>query len=281
MKQLMISSALVAFTATASFADNAMFRAEADPMDVAVSQFIGQRVYSSDTAVAESGAEGAQQDWQDIGEINDVIVSRDGAVEAVLVDIGGFLGLGERQVAVDMSALKFVPDTATADDDSDYFLVMTAARSSFEQAPAYSWGAAAQHKMEEAAKSVRDAAAATATAVSTAANDAADTLRGQPMLVEGYQAVGVGDLSTEMLVGAKAYDTNDAHIGEVSGLIVNDQGVISHAIVDVGGFLGLGEKPVELALADLDILKETDGDDLRVYIGKSRAELDAMPRYTK
>ena len=41
-------------------------------------------------------------------------VGRDGAVDSVLVDIGGFLGLGERRIAVDMQAilveLRVVPE---------------------------------------------------------------------------------------------------------------------------------------------------------------------------
>lgn len=281
MKNLMISSALVAITATASFAEDAMFRAEANPMDVHMSEFIGQRVYSSEAAIEGTEANGIQDGWEDIGEINDVIVSRDGKVAAVLVDIGGFLGIGERQVAVDMNALRFVSDSATADDETDYFLVMNAARTNLEEAPAYSWGEAAQQKMQEVGTAVSDAATDTANAVSTALNDAKTSVTRQPMLVEGYQAVGPTELTADMLVGTSAYDANDAHVGEVSELILSDDGAVTHMIVDVGGFLGLGEKPVELSLGDIDILKETNGDDLRVYIGKTRAELEEMPTYKK
>ncbi len=46
---------------------------------------------------------------EDIGEITDVLVSEDGKVIAVLVGVGGFLGIGEKDVAVSMSALEFGP----------------------------------------------------------------------------------------------------------------------------------------------------------------------------
>ena len=59
---------------------------------------------------------GVQDGWNDIGEINDVILTRDGKVHAALVDIGGFLGLGERQVALGMENIRFVSDSATAAD---------------------------------------------------------------------------------------------------------------------------------------------------------------------
>ncbi|WP_260106204.1 PRC-barrel domain-containing protein [Phaeobacter inhibens] len=44
------------------------------------------------------------------------MLNRDGTVDSVLVDIGGFLGMGENQVAVDMKSVKFVADSSTAED---------------------------------------------------------------------------------------------------------------------------------------------------------------------
>ncbi len=41
-----------------------------------------------------------------IGELKDVLVDRDGKVAAVVVGVGGFLGLGEKNVAVDYSFIK-------------------------------------------------------------------------------------------------------------------------------------------------------------------------------
>lgn len=35
-----------------------------------------------------------------IGEINEVVLSKDGKVAAVVIGVGGFLGIGERKVAV-------------------------------------------------------------------------------------------------------------------------------------------------------------------------------------
>ena len=46
---------------------------------------------------------------ESIGSITDVLVSEDGKVNAVLVGVGGFLGIGQKDVAVSMSALKFGP----------------------------------------------------------------------------------------------------------------------------------------------------------------------------
>lgn len=46
---------------------------------------------------------------ESIGEINDVLVSQDGSINAVIIGVGGFLGIGEKNVAVDMSALQLGP----------------------------------------------------------------------------------------------------------------------------------------------------------------------------
>ena len=44
-----------------------------------------------------------------IGDITDVLVNERGEVIAVLVGVGGFLGIGQKDVAVSMSALEFGP----------------------------------------------------------------------------------------------------------------------------------------------------------------------------
>ena len=42
-----------------------------------------------------------------IGEINEVLVDKQGKVEAVVIGVGGFLGIGERSVAVPFNALQW------------------------------------------------------------------------------------------------------------------------------------------------------------------------------
>lgn len=46
---------------------------------------------------------------EDMGQIVDVIVKRDGQVRATVIDFGGFLGVGNRKIAVDWGALSFPP----------------------------------------------------------------------------------------------------------------------------------------------------------------------------
>ncbi|MBJ6126289.1 PRC-barrel domain-containing protein [Microvirga splendida] len=45
---------------------------------------------------------------ESIGDINDVIVDRNGQIMAAVVGVGGFLGIGEKDVAVPFNALEFM-----------------------------------------------------------------------------------------------------------------------------------------------------------------------------
>jgi hypothetical protein len=49
---------------------------------------------------------------EDMGQIVDVIVKRNGQVRAAVIDFGGFLGVGSRKIAVDWGALSFPPSGA-------------------------------------------------------------------------------------------------------------------------------------------------------------------------
>jgi hypothetical protein len=50
---------------------------------------------------------------QDMGQIVNVIVDHAGQPRAVVIDFGGFLGVGSRKIAVDWSALHFAPEGKT------------------------------------------------------------------------------------------------------------------------------------------------------------------------
>lgn len=304
MKNLLISTALLTATSTMAFADEQKFMTEADPMAIQASDFIGQNIYSTESGVENTSSNGVQDGWENIGEVHDIVLTRDGKIQSVLVDIGGFLGIGERQIAVDMNALKLVSDSATEQDDADYFLVMQANVSEFEDAPAYEHTAANDltNSVEQAAENTAAAAKETAADVKASAETAAAELGDaaentsedvqqmadeatdgdmarEPMMREGYAQLDSNDLTTEMLTGARTYDTKDEWIGEVSELVLNDKGELTHAIVDVGGFLGIGEKPVKLDLNKLDILHETDGNDVRVYLPMTEDKLKSMEAY--
>ncbi len=54
------------------------------------------------------GADGA-----DMGRIVDIIADKSGQLRAAIIDFGGFLGVGSRQIAVDWNAIRFPSDGKT------------------------------------------------------------------------------------------------------------------------------------------------------------------------
>jgi Bacterial protein of unknown function (DUF937)/PRC-barrel domain len=66
-----------------------------------------------------------------IGSISDLIVASDGTIAAALVNVGGFLGIGEKEVAVPFSSIELVRN------DNDWRLVIDATKDALRDAPSY------------------------------------------------------------------------------------------------------------------------------------------------
>jgi hypothetical protein len=47
-----------------------------------------------------------------VGNITDLLFDRNGKIDGLIVGVGGFLGIGEKNVAIDMSAFQVVPYSA-------------------------------------------------------------------------------------------------------------------------------------------------------------------------
>jgi hypothetical protein len=76
------------------------------------------------------------------------------------------------------------------------------------------------------------------------------------------------------------YGANDENLGEVGDVLMTKDGKIDAVVLDVGGFLGIGEKPVAVAFQDLDIRTDQNGT-LYVYSMFTRDQLDSGPRFNK
>ena len=69
-----------------------------------------------------------------IGEIMDVLVDRDGKVTVLIVGVGGFLGLGEKDVAVPFNSVR-----ATTKDNNTYYLVMNSTKDALKSAKGFKY----------------------------------------------------------------------------------------------------------------------------------------------
>ncbi|WGH77945.1 hypothetical protein [Jannaschia ovalis] len=96
------------------------------------SDLMGKRIYASGTEIDPSA--GLSDDWNDIGAVEDVILGDAGGIDMIVTEIGGFLGLGEREVALDLDQVTLVPSPEAA---GGFVLVLQGTRSEIENAPAF------------------------------------------------------------------------------------------------------------------------------------------------
>lgn len=68
-----------------------------------------------------------------IGEIMDVLVAPSGQINAVIVGVGGFLGAGEKDVAVNFSSIK------QTKKDNKVYLTMDTTKDALKNAPGFKY----------------------------------------------------------------------------------------------------------------------------------------------
>ena len=92
------------------------------PGDIATSKLVGASVYNTQN--------------ENIGEIEDLIISSSGTVSTVVIGVGGFLGIGEKKVAMPYSALK-----AEKGDNNLIKIVVEGTRESLMAQPDFKYAA--------------------------------------------------------------------------------------------------------------------------------------------
>jgi hypothetical protein len=91
--------------------------AEVKPLDNSVVTVLGKKV---------QGPKG-----EDMGRVVDVLADASGRVRIAVIEFGGFLGVGNRRIAVDWSLLRFNPDDQTRP------LTLSVSRKKLQSAPEY------------------------------------------------------------------------------------------------------------------------------------------------
>jgi sporulation protein YlmC with PRC-barrel domain len=209
-----------------------------------------------------------------IGEISDVIMGRDNKIEGFVIAVGGFLGAGEKDVAVPFNAVK------TTQNNGNVRLTMNTTKDQLERAPAFKFEnnfaqvttpqtpvernpfdrntaqqTPADRTAAERAQADRNAADRNASDRNAATNAADRNLaeRTPARTTTGLATTGAAQalasippntITISSYYKKNVYDRNDAKIGEISDVLVNNDGKIDGFIVSVGGFLGIGEKNV-------------------------------------
>jgi hypothetical protein len=134
-------------------------------------------------------------------------------------------------------------------------------------------GLASLPALAQQTEPVQPAAPATGTAPAEvpAAGTTADAPAPQPIPEQAEHQV-----RAQTLLGVDVSNGQDT-IGEVSDLVVTDDGRVDAIIVGVGGFLGIGEKRVALTWDSIK-LTEQDGNRM-IMVSATREQLEGMPTY--
>ena len=80
--------------------------------------------YLATNIIGESVYNGTGDNAENIGDVNDIVLGKDGKSEAVVIGVGGFLGIGEKNVAIDLRQADW------AEANGDRWLVTMRPRSS-------------------------------------------------------------------------------------------------------------------------------------------------------
>ncbi|MBZ9857554.1 PRC-barrel domain-containing protein [Mesorhizobium sp. CA13] len=233
--------------------------------------------------IGESVYNGTGDDAQNIGNVNDIVLSKEGKAQSLVIGVGGFLGIGEKNVTYDFGKAQW------AEKNGDRWLVAQTTkeelqalpdfnRKAYDPAPATT-ASNAPAATTPAATTAPAAAPADKTAAAPAAT-APDQTQTAAIDKSTLTAMPVGEIRADDLKGTTVYGANDAKVGEIGDVVLTPDNKTDAVIVDVGGFLGVGEKEVAVGMDNLKFMTDKDGNKY-LYTTFTKEQLEAQAAYDK
>ncbi|TIX77161.1 MAG: PRC-barrel domain containing protein, partial [Mesorhizobium sp.] len=90
----------------------------------------------------------------------------------------------------------------------------------------------------------------------------------------------INEIRSEDLVGTTVYGANDVNVGEIGDVVLTGDKKVDAVIIDVGGFLGVGEKEVAVGMDNLKFMTDKDGNRY-LYTNFTKEQLEAQVAYDK
>ncbi|MBZ9742312.1 MULTISPECIES: PRC-barrel domain-containing protein [unclassified Mesorhizobium] len=252
--------------------------ANAEPVKQAdgnlATNIIGENVYN-----------GTGDDAQKIGDVNDIVLTKEGKAQSLIIGVGGFLGIGEKNVAYDFAKAKW------AQKNGDRWLVAQTTKEELQAQPDFNRKAydpapatTASNEPAATAPSATTTAPAVAPADKTAAAPADATAPDQTQTAaidkSTLTAMPVGEIRADDLKGTTVYGANDAKVGEIGDVVLAPDKKADAVIIDVGGFLGIGEKEVAVGMDNLKFMTDKNGKKY-LYTSFTKEELEKQAAYDK
>jgi sporulation protein YlmC with PRC-barrel domain len=99
----------------------------------------------------------------------------------------------------------------------------------------------------------------------------------QPQQAAVSPAAGVALQSVQSLVGTNVVGANGREAGEVRNLLIDSAGRVRAAVVEWGGFLGIGTREAAVPIERIQLGQGNE----RARLEMTREELEALPRYDR
>jgi sporulation protein YlmC with PRC-barrel domain len=204
-----------------------------------------------------------------IGEIKSVYIGPDGKVDSLIVRVGGFLGVGEREVRLAWSDLKI--------SDNSEKVVLDITKDELKAKPEYMYSNAGWRGQVFSDKGPWTAGDPNRVARDRAASERMSANRNAASTTSTADFNANGEISGNAFIGANIRNRNNETVGKVEDVYIDDRGTIKTVVVSVGGFLGMGTKDVAVKWSD--IKHSRDGKSLVLTTNWTKDSLKAMPDY--
>lgn len=292
--KLLATTAVVALLGGAAFAQETTAPAPAAPAPAATeaAPAATEMVPRADGLLAtniigETVYNGTADDAENIGDVNDVVMTPDGKADQLVIGVGGFLGIGEKNVAIAFDQFDW------AEKNGDRWLVVPMTKEQLQALPvfdrsAYDPAAAPTASTEPVPSTDQTAQAPAAPATPEVKPPATADQSAQAPATDQTQTAAIdkstlkempsADMRAEELVGTTVYGADDANIGEIGDILMTADGKIDAYVIDVGGFLGMGEKKVAVGSDNLAFMVDQDGKKY-LYTTFTKDQLDKQPAY--
>ena len=192
-----------------------------------------------------------------IGEIKSIHVNDAGTVDGVLVGVGGFLGVGEREVLLAWRDLQI--------DANGEVVRVNMTKDQLKAMSAYTYKDPAYRGTVFNDRGVWKADR----------NDTASSATVSTRSTGDFNAA--GQMSTSSMIGKTVKNATNESVGTIEDIYLDKNGAVKLVVVSVGGFLGMGAKDVGVPWTDLKFGR--DGSSITVMTNWTKDSLKAMPDY--
>ena len=101
----------------------------------------------------------------------------------------------------------------------------------------------------------------------------------KPEVSEGHSEVDPNTVEASEGRRRAGHVARRGRLGNVSEVLLTEDGSIESIVVNVGGVLGIGSKPVEVPFDEVTLQRNDEDDELSIIIPMSEQELEDMPEY--